>query len=354
MNVGPADGHAGGCEERNMRNGKKTEAGPCATPEGRQSGFEILKNVDVNVDMIKRRELNPELKVKSCCRPGPAVGGERGRKARLQWHATITTKPNRSASDLSDGRCRHTYLPSLFTTMADLTVLSPHPLITLSYYSDQRVAAITDPSDDVSLAEEESAQEQEAEPSSDVVHESPSAQSQSQADTSLLCPPSPNVRRRQKRLRSLSPDGSEVTRQRLGDEFTGDSNEAPELVVPSYTRSFHPFNYPSSPNLALLSATSRGNLARPDPPLCECLSSSVLRRKELIRRLPVRPKTFWRHTKRSAVTAPSYSPSSYLVRRSTFIAAGLSLDKPHADLSALSVELRVGTLTLVPSTALLV
>jgi len=63
----------------------------------------------------------------------------------------------------------------------------------------------------------------------------------------------------------------------------------------------------------------------------------------------VRPKTFWKNTRRSALTGPSYSPASYIVRRSTFIAAGLKLDTPHADLSALGVELRVTGVVLVPS-----
>ncbi|KAJ3486146.1 hypothetical protein NLI96_g4452 [Meripilus lineatus] len=54
-----------------------------------------------------------------------------------------------------------------------------------------------------------------------------------------------------------------------------------------------------------------------------------------------RPTTFWRNTRRSGVTGASYSPSSHLIRRSTFIAAGLSLDKPVADLSALCVESRL-------------
>lgn len=54
-----------------------------------------------------------------------------------------------------------------------------------------------------------------------------------------------------------------------------------------------------------------------------------------------RPTTFWRRTPRSGVTASSYSPSSHLIRRSTFVAAGLSFDKPMADLSALGVESRI-------------
>ncbi|KAF7986929.1 hypothetical protein HWV62_12727 [Athelia sp. TMB] len=71
------------------------------------------------------------------------------------------------------------------------------------------------------------------------------------------------------------------------------------------------------------SNTRGGELLRPPPPL-------------------FRPTTFWRRTRRSGVTGASYSPSSHLVRRSTFLAAGLALDTPRADLSAFCVESRVG------------
>ncbi|KAF8553538.1 hypothetical protein OG21DRAFT_1477310 [Imleria badia] len=79
-------------------------------------------------------------------------------------------------------------------------------------------------------------------------------------------------------------------------------------------------------------------------------TSTPLDRSELSRPPPplFRPTTFWRRTKRSGVAGASYSPSSHLIRRSTFIAAGLSLDKPEADLSALGVESRVQFIVLVP------
>ncbi|OCH92368.1 hypothetical protein OBBRIDRAFT_456269 [Obba rivulosa] len=76
-----------------------------------------------------------------------------------------------------------------------------------------------------------------------------------------------------------------------------------------------------------------GGLARPPPPL-------------------FRPKTFWRNTPRSGVTNASYSPSSHLIRRSTFVAAGLPLDHPVADLSALCVESRVRVVFLPPETGI--
>ncbi|KAI0338725.1 hypothetical protein BDW22DRAFT_1337378 [Trametopsis cervina] len=65
-----------------------------------------------------------------------------------------------------------------------------------------------------------------------------------------------------------------------------------------------------------------------------------------------RPKTFWKNTKRSGVTGASYSPSSHLIRRSTFIAAGLSLDHPVADISAFGVESRIGVVYLPPDTGI--
>ncbi|KAI0065077.1 hypothetical protein BV25DRAFT_1868870 [Artomyces pyxidatus] len=71
---------------------------------------------------------------------------------------------------------------------------------------------------------------------------------------------------------------------------------------------------------------------------------------ELVRPPPplLRPRTFWRHTARSGVTSFSYSPSSHLVRRSTFVAAGLDFDRPFADLSAFGVESRINILVLPP------
>ncbi|KAJ7827984.1 hypothetical protein B0H13DRAFT_2680238 [Mycena leptocephala] len=65
-----------------------------------------------------------------------------------------------------------------------------------------------------------------------------------------------------------------------------------------------------------------GELVRPPPPL-------------------LRPTTFWRKAHRSGVAAANYSPSSHLIRRSTYIAAGLAFDAPMHDLSALCVESRL-------------
>lgn len=51
----------------------------------------------------------------------------------------------------------------------------------------------------------------------------------------------------------------------------------------------------------------------------------------------VRPTTFWRNIPRSAVGKPDFSP---VIRRSTFIAAGIPVDGPLSGLSALGVETR--------------
>jgi hypothetical protein len=57
----------------------------------------------------------------------------------------------------------------------------------------------------------------------------------------------------------------------------------------------------------------------------------------------VRPTTFWRRAHRSGVAAASYSPASHLIRRSTYVAAGLAFDAPMHDLSALCVESRIAS-----------
>ncbi|KAF7361522.1 hypothetical protein MSAN_01185800 [Mycena sanguinolenta] len=69
----------------------------------------------------------------------------------------------------------------------------------------------------------------------------------------------------------------------------------------------------------------------------------TLRGGELVRPPPplLRPTTFWRKAHRSGVASATYSPSAHLIRRSTYIAAGLKFDAPMHDLSALCVETRL-------------
>ncbi|KAF9039062.1 hypothetical protein BJ165DRAFT_363357 [Panaeolus papilionaceus] len=68
-----------------------------------------------------------------------------------------------------------------------------------------------------------------------------------------------------------------------------------------------------------------GELLKPPPPL-------------------FRPTTFWRNHPRSGVASASYSPSTHLIRRATYLAAGLNFDAPVHDLSALCVESRIGSI----------
>ncbi|KAI0922419.1 hypothetical protein AcV7_005955 [Taiwanofungus camphoratus] len=113
-------------------------------------------------------------------------------------------------------------------------------------------------------------------------------------------------------------------------------------TVPSYdfrSKSLRNFanpprsSHPEGNNSSFLTKEQTGGLPRPPPPL-------------------LRPTTFWRNNIRSGVTGASYSPSSHVIRRSTFVAAGLTLDQPIADLSALCVESRVGVIFLPPDAGL--
>ena len=112
----------------------------------------------------------------------------------------------------------------------------------------------------------------------------------------------------------------------------------------------HPDTPSSSSSIAhrVATRTKGGELIRPPPPLRALLAFQKISRLDFFFFLSVRPTTFWRKTRRSGVTGASYSPSSHLIRRSTFIAAGLSLESPVADLSALCVESRIGFLQLPP------
>ncbi|KZV78363.1 hypothetical protein EXIGLDRAFT_40370, partial [Exidia glandulosa HHB12029] len=74
------------------------------------------------------------------------------------------------------------------------------------------------------------------------------------------------------------------------------------------------------------------------------LNSQPLRKPEGTLMVPIplmlRPRPLWRATPRSALGSPAYAPAAHLVRRSTFIAAGLNMHSPVADMSALGVETR--------------
>ncbi|KAF8731513.1 hypothetical protein AX14_004762 [Amanita brunnescens Koide BX004] len=107
----------------------------------------------------------------------------------------------------------------------------------------------------------------------------------------------------------------------------------PDFPSTAINRSFPRRSFTSYSSEAIARKVGLGNLLPPPPPL-------------------LRPTTFWRKTRRSGVTAASYSPSYHLVRRSTFIAAGLDFDTPTDDLSAFSVENRVKFIVVPPEHSL--
>ncbi|TEB23932.1 hypothetical protein FA13DRAFT_1639364 [Coprinellus micaceus] len=151
-------------------------------------------------------------------------------------------------------------------------------------------------------------------------------------DHSLLSPPvntwkAPRPRHRPTRSQSAPPGRRTPVPEGEGADEKR-SQELPQDFGSGYR--------PRPPRRAITSFTagSGGELVRPPPPL-------------------LRPTTFWRKTRKSGVSGPSYSPSTHLIRRSTYIAAGLSFDAPIHDLSALCVESRVGFLVIPPATELL-
>ncbi|KAJ7689043.1 hypothetical protein B0H17DRAFT_1067566 [Mycena rosella] len=102
------------------------------------------------------------------------------------------------------------------------------------------------------------------------------------------------------------------------DDF-GFHDVSPRIPIRRSRTSFTPgYSYVAEGGMTMRG----GELIRPPPPL-------------------LRPTTFWRRAHRSGVAAASYSPASHLIRRSTYIAAGLTFDTPMHDLSALCVESRL-------------
>ncbi|KAF4565376.1 hypothetical protein EYR40_002627 [Pleurotus pulmonarius] len=149
-------------------------------------------------------------------------------------------------------------------------------------------------------------------------------------DTTLLSPPintfkapRPRPRHRPTRSRSAPPGFSISPEQPVADigQRALDDLSPPPLTAPFL---------PRPRRQSTFTRPRAGELVKPPPPL-------------------LRPTTFWRKTRRSGVTGASYSPASHLVRRSTFIAAGLEFDAPGHDLSAFGVESRVGFILLPPN-----
>ncbi|KAK0214497.1 hypothetical protein IW262DRAFT_1466256 [Armillaria fumosa] len=136
----------------------------------------------------------------------------------------------------------------------------------------------------------------------------------------------PNTRHRPTRSRSAPPF---KTAFQLENDSPPNSPSSTGTTTPQFTRhrtkrSMTTWNTPTSVTRtwSFGYGHDKNELLKPPPPLH-------------------RPTTFWRHTSRSGVTSSSYSPSTHLIRRSTFIAAGLKFDKPVCDLSALGVESRI-------------
>jgi len=162
-------------------------------------------------------------------------------------------------------------------------------------------------------------------------------------DNDLLSPPvntwksRPRPRHRPTRSQSAPPERRALQVDQQESELLTRDQISLNLAPRAPTRSFTSFTA-SRP----VSSTRGGELVRPPPPLR--MSSTKYHDTVLLLtvRFLVRPTTFWRKTRRSGVTGASYSPSSHLIRRSTYIAAGLQFDAPVHDLSALCVESRVG------------
>ncbi|KAF5334199.1 hypothetical protein D9611_014503 [Ephemerocybe angulata] len=216
--------------------------------------------------------------------------------------------------------------------MTDLTVLvSPMPLAPISRGLFSKKAQLSTPIM-VTLESETdpNGQEVDAKPPSSpgdaMGPYSRKSRSPRNFDTALLSPPvntwkAPKTRPRHRPTRSRS---APPERRALVDEVPAQRTQ--ELPIGFEFRPPPPRRRTTT---SFTAGTRAGELIRPPPPL-------------------LRPTTFWRKTKKSGVAGPSYSPSTHLIRRSTYIAAGLSFDAPVHDLSALCVESRVGFLVIPP------
>ncbi|KAF8881001.1 hypothetical protein BD779DRAFT_1675669 [Infundibulicybe gibba] len=216
--------------------------------------------------------------------------------------------------------------------MTDLTVLvSPTPL-----YPAQRAGfafgrgsprPVSRPIMVTLETESESPEEEADTPKSQLSWPSKGRRASTDADSSLLSPPAntwkaqpqpkPRPRHRPTRSQSAPP---ERTLSREEKSPIIETFPATIALRPKPKRNFTAFT---------TGTTRGGELVRPPPPL-------------------LRPTTFWRKNRRSGVTGASYSPSYHLIRRSTFIAAGLTFDAPIHDLSAFCVESRVGFIVIPP------
>jgi len=167
------------------------------------------------------------------------------------------------------------------------------------------------------------------------------------SEDGLLSPP-PLPRRKQKRRNSLgskrpanlpllrtsrsTPDLPLLVRSapptglgfRLSDDDGRPLSHSPHSRPgsPGYLTPRTPSNSSYSAHSPLLAATANVLVQPPRPSL-------------------LRPNSFWKNHPRSALSSPLHNPSSYPVRRSTFIAAGLNLEQGgNGGGTALAVESR--------------
>lgn len=144
--------------------------------------------------------------------------------------------------------------------MADLTVLSPQPLIILSSSNvsgrfSNGASLHTDSGHDMPASS----------------HRPFSHEHDTPMNPSLLSPPRKSFRSknnsRQQPPPKIVPRPIESSSE-AGEE-EGSESEEDDSEQTSYIHSFRPFAYPSSPNLALLVPRHQQDLQRPPPPLCK-------------------------------------------------------------------------------------
>lgn len=138
--------------------------------------------------------------------------------------------------------------------MADLTILSHQPSTLSSHITVNTSRPV--------FSSPQSLPASPSSPPSNVIH----------TNNGLLSPPhntfraAPSTRRSKKPRRKAQSESDETATE------TSDEEEL-EIRITSYTNSFRPFSYPSTPKLVTVSTTSQGNLPRPPPPLCKSWST---------------------------------------------------------------------------------
>jgi hypothetical protein len=178
---------------------------------------------------------------------------------------------------------------------------------------------------------------------------------------STSTPKDPHARHLQQTIDDYSTSSSQSTFQQADEDLRMQSEDAStptQSTAPSECgsqdseRSFSRLKPPEPSRRRKNSATraagerddGRCTLPSPPPPLRTSSQAYHL----YISDMPlVRPTTFWKNTQRSALATPAYSPSSHLIRRSTFVVAGFDTSEPLGDIGALCVESRTPTHSLV-------